>query len=287
MNYLSRSVTVLDLVGMEVIKEIAMTDETLAPAVLQGKVLFNNASDPRLSQGSWISCASCHFEGWPDGITWRFPDGPRQTPMLWNAGTTLPWHWSAALDEAQDVEETIQIIQHGLGLAPGVDPPQLDLPNAGRSADLDALVAFLSEGVRAPRLLTPPGDVEYGRELFVDRGCPACHGNSMWTSSALPGAAGTLDPDGNGMIDGALHDVGTFNSLDVRGITGFDPPSLLGIGLTAPYFHDGSAATLTALLASGHPTPTQNANPFNEAELAALGAFLRSIDLSTVPVDAQ
>lgn len=285
MNYLSRSVTVLDLERLELITQIPVTTETLEPEVLRGKVLFNNATNPKLSQGGWISCASCHPDSGTDGVTWIFPDGPRQAPALWNAGQTRPWHWSAALDESQDVEETIQLIQHGLGLAPGSDPPQLGAPNAGRSTDLDALAAFLERGIRAPAPPLPDGNVARGRSLFQSAGCTACHGGPTWTSSTMRGLAGTLDPDGNGMVDAGLRDVATLNPRDVRGETGFDPPSLLEVGLTAPYLHDGSMPSLEALLASGHPHPQRSGNGLTQEDTAALAAFLRSIGPDTPPIE--
>lgn len=269
MNYLSRSVTVLDLINLQVEAEVPVTDGTLDADILRGKILFNNATDPRLSKGSWISCASCHPDGGTDSVTWFFPDGPRQTPPLWNAGGTLPWHWSAALDEPQDVEETIHTIQHGLGLAPGADPPLLGAPNAGRSADLDALAAFILRGIVAPGGLPPAPDAAAGRRLFEKAGCAACHGGPHWTISTLPGPAGTLNPN------------------DVRGATGFDVPSLLGVGLTAPYLHDGSMPTLEALLAAGHPDPKGKGNGLSEDEVVMVSSFLRSIDASTTPPGAQ
>jgi hypothetical protein len=290
MNYLGRSVTVLDLVELEATTVVTTTDETLAPNLLRGKILFHTASDPRMAQGSWFSCASCHFDGWPDGVTWIFPDGPRQTPPLWNAGATLPWHWSAALDEAQDVEDTIQVIQHGIGLGPGTDPPLLGSPNASRSYDLDALAAFLLGGIRTPALApNAPSDdaIAKGRSLFVRAGCPSCHGGPSWTTSLLSAPAGTLDPDGNGMVDSQLHDVGTFQATDIRGEAGFDSPSLLDVALTAPYFHDGSAQSLDELLASGHPNPQGDGNHLTPDEIAALSAFLHTIDPFTAPVETR
>ena len=287
MNYLSRSVTVFDLENLEAVAEIPVATETLDSETLQGKIIFNNATDPRLSQGSWISCASCHPDGDSDSVTWMFPDGPRQTPPIWKATQTLPWHWSAALDEAQDVEETIQIIQHGLGLAPGIDPLQLGSPNAGRSADLDALAAFMEQGIRVSTLPQPTGNVDTGRDLFQIAGCAACHGGPYWTSSMLPGIAGTLDPDNNGMVDSVLRDVGTLNPHDLRGDTGFDPPSLLNVALTAPYFHDGSMPTLTALLNSGHPDPLDQGNGLTATEVADLVVFLRMIGRETVPIEMR
>jgi YVTN family beta-propeller protein len=287
MDYLGRSVTVLDLERLERVATIPVTSETLDPEVLHGKILFHNASNPRIAGQSWVSCASCHADGGTDSVTWIFPDGPRQTPPLWNTAHTGPFHWSAALDELQDVEDTIHIIQHGIGLAPGADPPLLGAPNAERSADLDALAAFMAQDIRAPVIPPSANNLKQGRRLFVSAGCASCHGGPHWTMSAMPGAAGTLDPDGNGMVDSVLRDVGTHNPRDIRGATGFDVPSLLGVGLTPPYLHDGSYWTLEALLASGHPNPPGEGNGLTDDERQALSAFLRSIGPDTILVERQ
>lgn len=285
MNYLSRSVTVLDLDSLVVLAEVTATGETLDPQVLRGKILFNSATDPRMARSSWTSCASCHVDGGADGVTWIFPDGPRQTPPLWSGTRTLPWHWSAALDEAQDVEDTIHTIQRGLGLATGMDPPLLGSPNAGRSTDLDALAAFLERGIRTPAApAVAKAAIEPGRSVFIDAGCALCHNGPEWTVSARPGPAGTLDPDGNGMVDTMLRDVGSYNPADLRGRTGFDVPSLLGVGLTAPYLHDGSMATLEQLIGSGHPAPSSQRTSLTVANIEALVAFLRVIGPDTQPV---
>ncbi len=281
MSYLSRSVTILDLANLAWLAEVPATEETLAANVLRGKMLFNDATDPRLSRGSWISCASCHPDGATDGVTWMFPDGPRQSPPLWYAARTRPLHWSAALDELADVEFTIERIQHGIGLAPGDDSIPLAAPISGRSGDLDALAAFMERGIRLPAAPAPAANAEQGRALFESAGCVACHGGPNWTASALPGPAGQLDPDGNGMVDGVLVDVGTLNPADIRGEGGFDPPSLFAVGLTAPYFHDGSIAALEDLLASGHPDPQGDGNGLSQEEQLALAAFLRSIGAGT------
>lgn len=283
MNYLSRSVSIYDLTTLTLITEINVTAETLAAPVLAGKILFHNATDPRLSRGGWVSCASCHFDGWPDGITWIFPDGPRQSPMLWNAAHTLPWHWSAALDEAQDVETTIRQIQHGLGLASGSDLAALGAPFAGKSQELDELATFLLQGIRPPQIGANE-DVAAGRALFAQQGCSGCHGGATWTTSVRPGVPGTLDADGDGVINDLLRDVGTYSERDVQGKGGFDVPSLLGVGLTAPYFHDGSAPSLEALVRTGHPAPQENLSPLEPAQLAELIRFLRSIGLDSEPL---
>jgi hypothetical protein len=286
MNYLSRSVSIYDTAQMAFVEEVQVTAEPLAANILAGKILFHNATDPRLSRGGWVSCASCHFDGWPDGITWIFPDGPRQTPMLWNAAATLPWHWSAALDEPQDVDETVLLIQHGLGLYAGEIPPLLGEPLQGQSETLDALAAFMMAGMRAPSVMPVESgeNRQTGRALFVSKGCATCHGGPNWTTSHLPGAPGTLDSDGNGVVDEVLHNVGTATARDIRGESGFDVPSLLGVGLTPPYFHDGSIGDLELLLGSGHPQPSTD-NPLTEREIRLLADLLRSIDATTPTFD--
>lgn len=283
MDYLGRSVTVLDLEHRRSRGAIPVTSETLDPAVLRGKILFNSAANPRMAGQSWISCASCHRNGGTDGVTWMFPDGPRQTPPLWLTSQTGPMHWSAALDELQDVEDTIETIQHGIGLAAGPDPFLLDTPNQGRSADLDALAQYIREGITPPLFTgaAPPAVLAEGRDVFLRQGCAACHGGPAWTSSVLPGPIGSLDPDGNGMVDEVLYDVGTLNSRDVRGATGFDIPTLINVGITPPYFHDGSQATLEDVVRSGHPTPQAGETPLTAAEIQAIAMFLRSLTLAT------
>lgn len=288
MNYLSRDVSVLDLTAGKVGSEIAritVVDETLEPTLLQGKRLFNNASDPRLSHLGWISCASCHLDGGVDGSTWLTPDGPRQTQPLWNLAGTEPLHASATRDEVQDFEHDIEGVMGGIGLAPAPAAPELGEPNGARSADLDALAAYVLRGIRVPK---PPqgdeGEIARGRTVFAEAGCATCHGGASWTISSLPGEVGTLAPNGEREVLAVLRDVGTFNSeTDVLGKHGFDVPSLLGLHATAPYLHDGSKATLEALLADTEHV----GSTLTLEQIASLSAFLNSIDAQTVPFDSD
>lgn len=277
MNYLSRDVSVLDLTNGSERREsarIPTVGETLSPEALRGKVLFNKANDPRLSRNGWLSCATCHLDGGGDGTTWPRDEGARQTMPLWSLAGTAPFHAAATRDELQDFEIDIERFMGGVGLAPGAVGSLLGAPNAGRSADLDALAAFVLHGFRPPT--APEQDaaaVARGRAVFAG-GCQECHAGPSWTTSSLPGEPGTLAP-GAGVVAAAVHDVGTFNLLhDITGAAGFDVPSLLGLAYTAPYFHDGSAATLRDVLAheghSGAPLPPQDVDD--------LLAFLLSID---------
>jgi hypothetical protein len=292
MNYLSRDVSVLDLVGLEDRREvarIALVDGTWAteplPAdLLRGKVLFNRANDPRLSRNGWLSCATCHLDGGGDGLTWPREEGNRQTMPLWSLAGTAPFHAAATRDELQDFEIDIERFMGGVGLAPGAVGSLLGSPNAGLSSDLDALADFVLHGVRPPAAPErPAAAVTRGRAVFTERGCHTCHAGPSWTTSALPAEPGALVFE-DGVVTPALYDVGTFDPAhDITGAAGFDVPTLLGLAYTAPYFHDGSALTLRDVL--DHPGHTGPG--LEPADADDLLAFLHSIDADSEPFEAH
>lgn len=209
---------------------VTVTTQSLSPEIWLGKQLFNSAKPP-MSNG-WLSCATCHFEGGQDTRTWLgFPDGPRNTPALFALNETAPYHWSGDLDELQDVEITVQRIQHGSGLLGGTLQPPLGQLNAGRSAELDALAAYISSIPVPPASHTPDSQtIARGLKTFERWGCVACH-------------------TGPQLTDQQLHDLGQDNIGDPalqrnpHGMN-FDTPALVGVWLTPPYFHDGSSLTL-------------------------------------------
>jgi cytochrome c peroxidase len=95
-----------------------------------------------------------------------------------------------------------------------------------------------------------------------------------------------------------LRDVGTFNAADplerkpagdmAQGAMGFNPPSLLGLATTAPYFHNGSARTLADVFDVRYAQHTRAGadatfNP-SAADLADLVTFLAAIDGAMPPL---
>jgi YVTN family beta-propeller protein len=283
MNYLSRDVSVLDLTDTSkrsVLAIIPVTPEMLEPDLLRGKILFNNANDPRMSHLGWMSCASCHFDGGVDGTTWLSPDGPRQTQPLWNLQDTAPFHASATRDEVQDAEKDIETLLDGVGLAPGAALPELGEANGNKSTDLDSLARFVLGGIRVPNTATITSQQEErGREVFLKAGCSQCHAGAHWTTSALPSSSGSL----SGVeITSALRNVGTASPNDVLGKNGFDVPTLLGLSHSAPYLHDGSAPTLEAVLKNPKHAPS-----LTGTETSDLLRFLDSIDSETKSVQPQ
>ena len=87
--------------------------------------------------------------------------------------------------------------------------------------------------------MTPAAQI--GRERFLEAGCAGCHGGPEYTDSPSR----------------QLHEVGTLTAASGHRLggelPGFDTPSLRGLWLTAPYLHDGSAATLTDVLTTRNP----------------------------------
>jgi YVTN family beta-propeller protein len=237
-NVLDGTLSVFRLDDPATVSTVKLTSIPLAPAILTGKRVFNSAREPDLATDNWISCAVCHFDGGHDARTWLgFPDGPRNTPSLFGVAETGPFHWSGDLDELQDVELTIRNIQAGAGLVKGDAHDTLGPPHAGLSDELDALAAYLAtlQPLRSPHQPSPQVTAR-GAAVFERLRCSSCHAAPLFTARAL-------------------HDVGTGNPAVERNAhgrgTSFDTPSLRGLWATAPYFHDGAAATLEDVLRSG------------------------------------
>ena len=78
-----------------------------------------------------------------------------------------------------------------------------------------------------------------------------------------------------------LHDVGTGDPLKEKNShnrsTNFDTPSLRGLWLTAPYFHDGSAATLEEVFNSG--TVHSLSDRLTVKEIENLVEYLRALPI--------
>lgn len=258
--------------------------ELLHPIVFEGKRIFYNAKDPRMSQDGYLSCASCHLDGNHDGRTWDFTDrgeGFRNTTSLLGrrgAGQGRV-HWTANFDEIQDFENDIRFAFGGKGFMSdgefntGTRNQPLGDPKAGLSLSLDALAAYVSSLIavhpspyrNADGSLTADGQA--GKILFQQLNCSTCHAGNDFTDSQ----------------SGALHDVGTIKPTSGKRIggtlTGFDTPTLRGLWETTPYLHDGSAATIMDVLTTSN---NNNLHGFtsllSETEKQQLAAYLNQID---------
>ena len=219
------------------------------PAQLRfGQHLFYSANSDELAitKNHWIACATCHMEGRSDAVTWKFGQGPRDTPS--NAGGMLGTGFlfrTADRNAVQDYWHTINVEQGGV-----FDP----VINA---TQLDAITAYVNHGIPLP--IPPTTDaakVAAGAAVFAraDVGCASCHSGPRFTDSG----AGNPTLDLAGTV--VLHDAGTCNTgayPDVdhtdlqshpRMACMFDTPSLSGVWSSPPYLHDGSAKTLHDVL---------------------------------------
>jgi YVTN family beta-propeller protein len=235
-----------------------------------GQELYFSANSERypLTQNHWVACASCHLEGRSDAVTWRFAQGPRDTPT--NAGGLLDTGFlfrTADRTQVQDYWRTINVEQGG----------HFDIAVASQKTLLDALAAFVNEAIPAP--IPPSTDAAHttqgqalatlraqGESVFNRIGCPGCHIGPAKTDSG--GGNASLDlmgPPVSTLTPGGvlLHDVGTCVTVgpwvdvahqdilgDARDACAFDTPALRGLWDSAPYLHDGSAPTLDDVLPS-------------------------------------
>lgn len=206
-----------------------------------GKRMFYLAKQPMVGL-RWISCSSCHPDGDSDGRTWQQPEGLRQTQPLGGLAWTHPLHWSADRDEVQDFEHTVRgLLMQGRGLARGPIHDSLGKPNSGLSKELDALAVYTNSHnfPISPYAKEGLSDAaKRGQTLFHSKavGCAECHSGPYFCDSQ-PGKTF------------AMHDVGTGRGDKSEKMgTKYDSPSLLGIYRSAPYLHDGTAATLEEVL---------------------------------------
>lgn len=257
------------------LKEVARTQITNRPYSEEfhvGKKLFYTANQP-MSARQWISCSSCHIDGAADGRTWQQPEGLRQTQPLVGLSATHPLHWSADRDEVQDFEHTIrgQLMQ-GRGLLRGNLPDAMGDNIDGRSRLLDAL-ALYSNSHDVP--ISPysknglSAAAQAGQKLFHSEsaGCAKCHSGEYYCDSVT------------GQTPFKLHDVGTGKDdpSELMG-TKYDTPTLLGVYRSAPYLHDGSAATLKQLLTTSNPNDQHGKTQhMNEQQISELVQFLKAL----------
>jgi len=260
------------------------------PAELRlGQKLFYsaNSDDVPMTQNHWVSCATCHLEGRSSGVTWKVVEGLRDAPS--NAGGMLGTGFlfrTADRARVQDYWKTIDEEQGGhFSPYAQAEPSQQAL--------LDALADYVNYAIPVPAPPTPtdPQGVTRGEQLFNDTtktACTCCHSGPNRTDSGSDNP--TLDLAGPIL----LHDVGTCVTTgpwpDVahdditgqpRAACAFDTPALRGLWDSAPYLHDGSAATLDdvipVMLQATAPSCTTPRTALSADDRAALVEYLRSL----------
>jgi cytochrome c peroxidase len=266
-----------------------------------GERLFGDA---RVSRGERVACITCHQLDNGGADHHDFSPSPetggmldRNTPTIFNAVLNFRFTWSGQFRDL--AEQNSFILQSPklmntswtelVGKLRADSEYRTAFGNAyGGPLDaaqvLDALDSYerslVTPNARFDRYLrgerdaiTP--DEKEGYRLFKAFGCVACH-QGMNVGGNLFQQFGIFEAPP--MPDGANRpsDLGRF------AVTGqdrdrfvFRVPSLRNIALTAPYFHDGSAATLGA--AVNVMARKQLGRTLEEAEVGLLVDFLKTL----------
>ncbi len=250
--YFTGSVILIDADSDKALATAALPKQPKMDSVRRGEMIFHDGTQ---SFQHWLSCATCHPDGArADGLNWDLlNDGignPKNTRSLLLANKTPP-SMSLAIrsDFAVAAAAGFRFI-----LFREPQPQELD-------AVKDYLKALTPE--KSP-YLTPDGKLTTkalrGKAIFESSkaGCTSCHPGPLFTNLKL-------------------YDVGTRGELD-RKDSSFDTPTLIEIWRTAPYLHDGSAATLREMLIDRNKKDTHGStSQLKPEEVDALIEYLLSL----------
>ena len=267
--------------GQQPIKQILAVPAQDARRLALGERLF---SDRRLSHDNTRSCSSCHdirTNGASNNAHDLTPEGrpfPLNTPTIFNAALNFRLNWAgnfrslesqaeralsnpgimaSSADEAirklRADPETVRQFRDAYGREPDV------------AALLDAIAIYerslVTPGSRFDRWLAGDADVITpeelaGYQLFKSLGCISCHQG--------------INVGGNlFQRHGIFHPVGSAEPELLR------VPSLRNVATTPPYFHDGSAPTLSeAVKTMGN---AQLDRVLTDQQIAAIVAFLNTL----------
>jgi len=225
-NYFSDSLSVVDVSAAGArARAIALGPEQPLSVVRQGEMAFNDAS---LCFQGWQSCASCHSsDARVDGLNWDLlNDGlgnPKNTKSLLNAHQTPP---TMALGVRANAQLAVRAgFRHILFTVPAEETAT-------------AVDTYLESLKPAPSPLLENGKLSKaaarGKKLFWDKkvACGSCHSGDLYT-------------------DLKAYDVDSLGKLDKPDDKFYTPP-LVEAWRTAPYMHDGSAATMLDVLTTAN-----------------------------------
>jgi mono/diheme cytochrome c family protein len=219
-NYFSDTLTAMDLFpGVSAPQSIPLGPKHELDAVHKGELWFNDAS---ICYQGWQSCSTCHpSDARSDGFNWDLAnDGvgnPKNTKSLLLAHRTPP---CMSLGVRADASAAVRA---------GIEHILFAQPREELAAAVDEYLKSLKP-VPSPQLVHGKLSkaAKHGEKLFSKAGCADCHVPGLFT-------------------DLHSHDVGTRAAYD--GPTDkFYTPTLIEVWRTAPYLHNGSAATIQDVL---------------------------------------
>ena len=245
-NTFGDSVSVIDVEAEKSLGQISLGLMPKLTGTQRGELLFYNS---RLASDGWFSCHSCHTDGHTNGLlndnlSDETYGAAKRVPSLLGTRHAGPWAWNGAVTTLeQQIKNSVEKTMQGLPL---------------EKEQVRDLAAYL-------RTLEPPPSLDQlrgradvaaivqGKRLFSEVGCVNCHTPPTYTSASL-------------------YDVGIH---DEQGQKQFNPPSLLGVGQRAPYFHDNRAASLVEVLGKYKHGADRT---LTAVEQRFVRAFLQSLD---------
>ncbi len=198
-------------------RSTALGPKTAMSLARKGEMYFHDAE---FCFQKWQSCSSCHPDGRVDALNWDLlNDGignPKNTKnMLWTHRTPP----AMSLGSRETAEEAVRA---------GLKHIQLSVRPEEDAKALDEYLKSLTP-VPSPYLVDgqPSNSAKRGKKVFDDAGCITCHAPPLFT-------------------DLQEYDLKTGTGVDAG--KKFDTPTLVEVWRTAPFLHDGWAATLMEVI---------------------------------------
>ena len=265
-----------------------------------GEALF---SEPRLSGDGKVACTDCHRKnhGWADdqahsAVNGR-PDSPVNVPTMYNVRYLYKLSWSGKYDSLESHVDALMVNPKVMSSSWEIAAKHLAevpdyrkrfasvfsdglTPNNVRESILDYERSLVTPNAPFDQYLrgnaeAVSAEVKQGYAMFKSYGCSSCHQGMAIGGNVFErfGVLRDFFAD-RGHFDNA--DLGRFNvtQRDQDRFV-FRVPSLRNVALTAPYFHDGSAATLEDAVRA--MARYQLGRDLDERDRAALVEFLRSL----------
>lgn len=283
-----------------------MTEEK----ILLGKTLY---FDPRLSKDGTVSCNSCHnvMAGGEDNRAFSAGVGAklggRSAPTVWNSAFLSVQFWDGRAATLEDqakgpltnpVEMAMpnhNLVMERIAKIPGYKPMFDKAFGTGDNLTIDNLAKAIAAYERT--LVTPNSRFDKyisgnkkalteteikGFELVKTTGCFACHSGPNFAGPKLPVGVGFFMKFPT--FPGSVYDK-KYKFMDDTGkhsVTGAESdkhmwrvPTLRNIALTAPYFHNGSVATLDEAVRV--MAKTQLNKDLSDSEVQSMVAFLKTL----------
>ena len=248
-EFFSGSIGVVPLEGAEhAAQSLPLGPEQPMSLVRKGEMLFNDAASMCFQQ--WQSCSSCHPDGRMDAVNWDLlNDGignPKSTRSLVYSAQTPPVM-------ARGVRPSTEV-----AVRTGMKFIQFMEPSEEKANPLYQYIKSLKP-VPSPYLigtdLSPAA--ERGKDIFEKAYCISCHSGPYHT-------------------DLKMHNVGTGDGMEAAAL--YKTPLLNELWRTAPYLHDGRAATLEEVVTKLNPEDRHGkVSDLSPEEIADLVEYLKSL----------